>query len=242
MNGVTLFVSDLHLAAERPRIVELFADFLRDEAANAATLFILGDLFEYWIGDDQPTAGLEPVLAGFESLAACEVPCRFVHGNRDFLLGAEFARRFNWQLLPESTTIDLYGVPTLLLHGDTLCTDDHEYQKMRLMLRDQSWQQTFLALPLAERVRQALALRERSMNETLEKSESIMDVNATAVEAAMRRAGVNHLIHGHTHRPGTHEWIAANGETLHRAVLGDWYQHGSVLRVSAAGSELATLS
>ncbi len=242
MSGVTLFVSDLHLAAERPRIVASFAEFLHVEACRAEALYILGDLFEYWIGDDQPTPGLESVLAGFESLKTAGVPCHFQHGNRDFLLGANFAERFGWRLLPEATVIDLYGVPTLLLHGDTLCTDDLEYQKLRRMLRDPTWQQQFLAWPLAERLAQALALRERSMNATRGKAEVIMDVNAEAVAATLARAGVTHLIHGHTHRPGTHAWTDANGQSFRRTVLGDWYEQGSVLRVTAEGQTLTLLS
>ncbi len=240
-SGVTLFVSDLHLAAERPNIVRLFAEFLHDEASHAEAVYILGDLFEYWIGDDQPTAGLEPVLEGFLQLKTAGVPGYFIHGNRDFLLGAHFAERYGLRLLPEAAVINLHGTPTLLMHGDTLCTDDLPYQQMRQMLRNPAWQAEFLALPLPERIRQALALRERSASETQDKAESIMDVNAEAVTQTLREHGVNRLIHGHTHRPATHTWQDADGATCHRIVLGDWYARGSVLRCAGESLTLDVL-
>ncbi len=233
----TLFISDLHLSAERPEIVSLAADFLRNRASRCDALYILGDLFEYWIGDDQPTDGLAPVL---DALASIDTPIYFIAGNRDFLLGHDFADRYSLTLLPEQTTVDLYGQPTLLLHGDTLCTDDVRYQQLRQMLRDPNWQRQFLSLPLAERIEQARALREQSAMETGKKAEAIMDVNPQAVADAMRAAGVRRMIHGHTHRPAIHD-LTIDGEPARRIVLGDWYDRGSVLVCDETGCRLETI-
>ena len=236
----TLFIADLHLDPARPDAIALCHEFLTTRARHSAGLYILGDLFEYWIGDDQPVDGLTPVLDALAALGAAGVPVYCQHGNRDFLLGADFAARTGLTLLPEAVVVDLYGRPTLLLHGDTLCTDDHAYQALRRQLRDPAWQREFLALPLAERIRQARALRERSMSATREKDEAIMDVNPQAVAEAMRAHGVRHLIHGHTHRPAIHHFTLDDAPA-ERIVLGDWYRQGSVLSVDAAGARLETL-
>lgn len=229
--GETLFISDLHLDRERPEIIELFIQFLNKEAAQAEALYILGDLFEYWIGDDQPVPGLEDCLAALQSLTEKNIPVYFIHGNRDFLIGKQFAEKTGITLLPESVVIDLYGTPTLIMHGDTLCTDDVDYQKMRLMLRDPKWQQQFLSLPSETRIQEALNLREKSQEAIEAKAEMIMDVNQTTVINAMQKNNVLQLIHGHTHRPAIHD-LQINGEKAKRIVLGDWYEQSSVLYCS----------
>ncbi len=233
----TLFISDLHLDPGRTEIINLAAEFLTSRAIHADALYILGDLFEFWIGDDQPTQGLTPVLKAFKILKAKQTPVFFIAGNRDFLLGDTFAKRHGITRLPDSAVIDLYGHPTLIMHGDTLCTDDIRYQQLRTMLRAADWQQQFLALPLEERIRQALALREQSEAETGAKESMIMDVNPTTVSAELEKAGVTRLIHGHTHRPAIHD-LEVNGQRAQRIVLGDWYEQGSVLVCDANGCRL----
>ena len=236
----TFFISDLHLNPSRPDIIALAATFLRERAVDGDALYILGDLFEYWIGDDQPTTGLEPLLVALDELSRAGVPVHFIAGNRDFLIGDDFCRKHGIRLLQDGAVIDLHGVPTLLMHGDVLCTDDSRYQQLRTLLRDPAWQQQFLALPLGERIKQAQSLREQSENETREKDAMIMDVNDDAVRDAMRRAGVRRLIHGHTHRPAIHEFTL-DEEHAERIVLGDWYSQGSVLTCSTAGCRLDTI-
>lgn len=235
----TLFISDLHLDRERPEIIRLFADFLQTEAPQADALYILGDLFEYWIGDDQSVAGLEKIIACLRALKS-QAPVFFQHGNRDFLIGDAFAKQTGITLLAESELIDLYGQPTLIMHGDTLCTDDLEYQKLRSMLRSDAWQSQFLSLPLEQRVRQAMALRAQSMSETGAKSEAIMDVNQLSVETALREFQTTLLIHGHTHRPAEHEFNL-DGKTAKRIVLGDWYEQGSVLTATPDTIDLESI-
>jgi len=229
--GQTLFISDLHLDRERPEIIKLFVDFLKNEATEAEALYILGDLFEYWVGDDQPLPGLENCLAALQSLTENNIPVYFIHGNRDFLIGKRFADKTGITLLPESKVIDLYGTPTLILHGDTLCTDDVDYQKMRQMLRDLKWQEQFLSLPIETRIKEALKLREKSQQATEAKEEMIMDVNQTTVVSIMQENDVLQMIHGHTHRPAVHD-LEIDGEEAKRIVLGDWYHQGSVLYCS----------
>ena len=236
----TLFISDLHLSGERPCITQLFQVFLRGEARQAEALYILGDLFEVWLGDDAVTPDIAPVLDDLASLSKIGVPLFVMVGNRDFLLGEGFAKMTGCTLLPDPTVIDLYGIQTLLMHGDTLCTDDTDYQRFRAMVRDPVWQKDFLAKPIAERIRIGREARAESRARTREKSEQIMDTNAQAVNEAFRNHHVSQLIHGHTHRPAIHE-LTINGHNAKRIVLGDWYQQGSVLRVSANGFELEGL-
>ena len=231
MQAKTLFISDLHLDRERPEIIELFIQFLNKDATQAEALYILGDLFEYWIGDDQPVPGLEGCLTALQSLTEKNIPVYFIHGNRDFLIGKQFAEKTGITLLPESVVIDLYGTPTLIMHGDTLCTDDVDYQKMRLMLRDPKWQKQFLSLPIETRLEEALKLREKSQQATEAKAEMIMDVNSKTVADTMAKNNVLQLIHGHTHRPAIHNF-EINGEKAMRIVLGDWYEQSSVLYCS----------
>jgi UDP-2,3-diacylglucosamine hydrolase len=239
MNPV-LFISDLHLDPARPQVTELFLDFLAGPARVAGALYILGDLFEAWIGDDDPEPAHGRVVAGLRATADDGVPVFLMHGNRDFLLGADFAARSGCTLLPDSVRIDLFGTPTLLLHGDTLCTDDHAYQRFRAMVRDAPWQREFLAKPITERQVIARQLRETSQEHTRQKAEYITDVNAAAVLDCMRAAGVRQLIHGHTHRPGVHDFDL-DGAPARRIVLGDWYEQGSLLRCDGEGCRLETL-
>ena len=236
----TLFISDLHLDPSRPHITALFREFLRGEARDAEALYILGDLFEAWIGDDDPEPHHAGVITDLHALAASGVPLYFMHGNRDFLIGGEFARRAGCTLLPDPTLIDLYGTPALLLHGDTLCTDDLAYQEFRRMVRDPVWQREFLAQPLAARQAFAERARAASQSETRQKAETIMDVNADAVTAVMREYRTPLMIHGHTHRPAVHDF-AVDEQPATRIVLGDWYEQGSVLRCTAEGQWLHAL-
>jgi len=231
----TVFISDLHLEDARPRATNLLRQFLRGPAAQAEALYVLGDLFEFWIGDDVLTDTARSVAAELSKLRALEVPCYFVHGNRDFLLGPEFARMSGMELLPETSVVDLHGTPTLLLHGDTLCTDDHEYQAFRRKVRDASFQQMFLGLSPTQRLAMAASARDASKAHTGNTAMEIMDVNLHAVEQAFAEHEVTRIIHGHTHRPAMHEYELKGGVTGTRVVLADWYNDGSYLRVDAQG-------
>lgn len=232
----SLFISDLHLEDSRPDALLWLLDFLSGPARRAERLYILGDLFEYWIGDDAaPPAALELALRTRE-LVAAGVSCHFTHGNRDFLLGESYAAAAGLQLLPETCVVDLYGTPTLLLHGDTLCTDDLEYQAIRRQTRDPAWQATVLALPAEQRRRMAAEARDASRKHTGSAAMEIMDVNQAAVVDAFRQHGVRRMIHGHTHRPAVHHHDLGGGAVGERIVLADWYKHGSYLEVSAEGS------
>jgi UDP-2,3-diacylglucosamine hydrolase len=237
----TLFISDLHLSAERPAITALFLDFLRNRARSAEALYILGDLFEYWIGDDvasQPE--YRPLIEGLRELTASGVPVYVMHGNRDFLLGAGFEQETGCRLIPDPTEISLYGEKTLLMHGDLLCTDDVAYLKFRTMVRNPDWVKMFLAKTIPERVAIVRDYREISKAATATKKPEIMDVNTGAVEGALREHGVRHLIHGHTHRPAQHQ-LSLDGQSVRRTVLGDWYDQGSVLRCDPDGCVLESL-
>ena len=236
----TLFISDLHLEPTRPAITALFLDFLERRARRAEALYILGDLFETWIGDDDDAEPGGTVAAALRKLTDQGVPTCFLHGNRDFLLGERFAAASGIQLLPESGVIELAGESVLLLHGDTLCTDDVEYQAFRAQVRDPVWRARTLALPLAQRRALAGQLRETSRQATRQKAAEITDVNPTAVDRALRAHGVRRLIHGHTHRPAIHDWTL-DGQAARRAVLGDWHDQGSVLVCDAAGWRLEPL-
>jgi UDP-2,3-diacylglucosamine hydrolase len=237
----TLFISDLHLDSARPAITDLLLNFLEQPARQAEALYILGDLFEAWIGDDDAAEPGQTVAAALRALTDSGVPAYFLHGNRDFLLGARFAAASGIQLLPESVIIQLAGNPVLLLHGDTLCIDDVEYQAFRAQVRHPAWQAQILALPLAQRRALAGQLRETSRQAAQQKAADITDVNPVEVERVMRAQGVQHLIHGHTHRPAIHEWLL-DGQPARRAVLGDWQeQQGSVLCCDADGWRLEPL-
>jgi len=226
----TLLISDLHLDPRRPRILDLFADLLAGEARRADALYILGDLFDSWIGDDDDAALAAQVAQATRALRDSGVPIWFMHGNRDFLLGADYAARAGMSLLADPSVVELGGERVLLMHGDTLCTDDTEYLKFRALVRDPRWQAQFLAKPLAERRAFAAQARGESRRHTSAAKPEIMDVNQEAVAAAMRTHGVHKLIHGHTHRPATHHFDL-DGRTAERVVLGDWYEQDSVLRI-----------
>jgi UDP-2,3-diacylglucosamine hydrolase len=224
----TLFISDLHLDAGRPHIVDLYTRFLGTQARGADALYILGDLFESWIGDDDDSELAGAVAAATKALNTTGVPVFFMHGNRDFLLGAAYAARAGMTLLTDPTIVELGGERILLMHGDTLCTDDGDYQKFRTLVRNPQWQQQFLAKPLAERRAFAAQARGESKKHTAMKAAEIMDVNQRAVADTMRAHGVHRLIHGHTHRPATHRF-EIDGQATERVVLGDWYEQSSVL-------------
>lgn len=230
MHGETLFISDCHVDPGRPEVTAALIEFLDRRAAGAERLYILGDLFEVWLGDDTPPGDLAPVIDALHRRSA-QTDTRFLAGNRDFLLGPAFAERVGLSLLDEPELIQLGDRRVLLIHGDTLCTDDHDYQAFRQQVRSAAWQQEFLARPLAERRQIAAGLREDSAAAMNRKTMEIMDVNATAVSACFSDHGVDTIIHGHTHRPGMHH--PAPGLT--RYVLGDWNPGPSYLSWSPAG-------
>jgi len=233
----TLFIADLHLHTEEPAITAGFLHFLDGVAREADALYILGDLFEAWIGDDDPNPLHQRVADAIRALVDSGVPCYFIHGNRDFLLGKRFARESGMQLLPQEKVLNLYGRNVLIMHGDTLCTDDAGYQAFRAKVH-QPWLQTlFLALPLFIRHRVAAKMRAGSRAANSSKSLAIMDVNQQAVIEAMEKHRVQWLIHGHTHRPAVHH-LTANDAPAWRAVLGAWHSEGSMIRVSESDVEL----
>ena len=233
----TLFIADLHLCAEEPAITAGFLRFLAGEARQADALYILGDLFEAWIGDDDPNPLHAQIAAAIRTLVESGVPCYFIHGNRDFLLGKRFARESGMQLLPEEKVLNLYSQRVLIMHGDTLCTDDVGYQAFRAKVH-QPWLQTlFLALPLFIRKRIAAKMRAGSQSANSVKEMAIMDVNPQAVAETLERHRVQRLIHGHTHRPAVHT-LTANDEPAFRYVLGAWHTQGSMIKVTAESIEL----
>ncbi|KRE89658.1 UDP-2,3-diacylglucosamine hydrolase [Frateuria sp. Soil773] len=242
MPASTLFISDLHLDDSRPQITDLFERFLAgDEVRAADALYILGDLVEAWIGDDDDAELPARIARATRAVSDAGVPVYFMVGNRDFLLGESFARRAGLTLLDDGTVHAVQGRPTLLMHGDVLCTDDLAYQAVRRQVRTPEWQAQILAMPLEARRSFAAKAREDSRAHTGSTMETIMDVNADAVAQAMRSAGVTRLIHGHTHRPAVHDF-QLDGAPAQRIVLGDWYEHGSVLRVTPAEIELRGLA
>jgi UDP-2,3-diacylglucosamine hydrolase len=238
----TLFVSDLHLDPERPEITGLFGRFLDGEARDADALYILGDLFEAWVGDDDPSPAGAFVADRLRALVDSGVPVFFIRGNRDFLLGEEYARRAGMTILADPAVVMLHGEPTLILHGDLLCTDDSAYQQFRAQTRDPRWQEPFLSQPLAARLafaEQARAASKARYGELVAsgQSETITDVAPETVREWFKRYGVRRMIHGHTHRPAIHD----EGDGNTRIVLGDWYEQGLVLRVDANGARLESL-
>ncbi|QBM17399.1 UDP-2,3-diacylglucosamine hydrolase [Marinobacter sp. JH2] len=217
----TLFISDLHLEESRPDITGAFLGFLKNETMGAERLYILGDFFEAWIGDDERTPLQEQVAAALRDVRDSGTDIFLMHGNRDFLIGEDFCERAGATLLDDPTVIDLYGSLTLLMHGDSLCIDDVEYQKFRANMRNPKTVEMLLARPLEDRQLMARQLRQISMAKNQGKAESIMDVNLDEVVNEFERHGVQLMIHGHTHRPATHE-LEANGCSARRIVLGDW--------------------
>jgi UDP-2,3-diacylglucosamine hydrolase len=236
----TLFISDLHLHPARPAINRCFLDFLENIQGSARALYILGDLFETWVGDDHPEPTYTPVRQALQRCNRAGTPVFLLHGNRDFLLGEQFAAETGCTLLDDPVRIDLYGTPTLLMHGDSLCTDDTDYQELRARVRDPAWQRQALALPLRERLALAAEARELSAMTIRAKNEDIMDVNRQEVLRRFTRHDVTLLIHGHTHRPGIHRFEQA-GRARQRIVLGAWYRQGSVLNATDDKLELLNL-
>ncbi|MHB1587616.1 MAG: UDP-2,3-diacylglucosamine diphosphatase [Acidiferrobacteraceae bacterium] len=237
-----LLISDLHLSPARPAIVRLFCDFLDHRARAASTLYILGDLFEYWIGDEGVAEpAVRPIIQGIQALTDSGVAVFLMHGNRDFLIGARFAEVTGAELLPDPFPTELAGSPVVLTHGDMLCTDDVDYQRFRSEIRRPEWIRNFLDKSVAERIAMAEQYRELSKNATSMKPADIMDVNPEAVTRLMREYAVHCLIHGHTHRPAHHRFML-DGANASRIVLGDWYEHGSVLECGPNGFTLERLS
>jgi UDP-2,3-diacylglucosamine hydrolase len=232
---MVLFISDLHLCASRPEINRTFFEFLRGPARAAESLYVLGDLFEYWAGDDDLDDPFNiSVVAALADCSRAGPALHVMHGNRDFLLSGDFARACNARLIEDPHTLDLFGTRALLMHGDTLCTDDSDYQRFRAEVRAPAWRKDFLSTPLVRRKERIEALRRTSESEKKRKAPALMDVNSGAVEAVLREHGYPRLIHGHTHRPARHEH-QVDGRTCERWVLADWYRSGSYLRCDVRG-------
>lgn len=241
LSDTTLFISDLHLCASRPAITAAFLQFLKNTAAKVHALYILGDLFEYWAGDDDIDADFhQQIITAFSRTAAAGVNIYLMHGNRDFLIGETFCQEAGITLLPDPTMIDLHGQKALLSHGDDLCTDDVAYQQFRSQVRDKKWQAEFLSQPLASRKKHIEAIRARSEQEKTQKSMEIMDVNAEAVNSLLQKHQPDLLIHGHTHRPDCHT-VNLGDRKIKRWVLGDWYEQGSYLACDRNGCSAVRL-
>ena len=237
----TLFISDLHLDAKRPDIGDQLLALLEGEARDADTLYILGDLFESWVGDDDPNEHYAAIKSAIRDLVDSGVPVYFMHGNRDFMIGADFANETGVQILPDPTRIKLHGASVLLSHGDALCTDDVEYQQIRAMVRNPEWQAMMLSKPLEERLAFAAHARAQSMERNASLSEEIMDVNQGDVDNLITEHGVDILLHGHTHRPYVHD-VDLGDRTAKRIVLGDWYEQGSIVRWDENGYSLDVMA
>lgn len=236
----TLFISDLHLSPERPDIIQLFLDFMKERAAESDELYILGDLFEVWIGDDYHPPELESVLSALKHYTDSGKSLFIIRGNRDFLMGDVFEKLTGCKLLPDPSIINLQGQQTLISHGDELCVDDVEYMEFRNMVRNDTWQKEFLAKPVEERIEFAKKARAESSSKTRQKAMEIMDVNQKAVEKLMVDNEIELMIHGHTHRPNTHHF-PLEGKLMTRIVLGDWYEQGSVLTCIKQDCELQSI-
>ncbi len=236
----TLFISDLHLEASQPEIGEQFLDLLSGEARQAEALYILGDLFEAWLGDDDPNPYYGEMKSAVRKLVDAGVPVSFMHGNRDFMIGEVFANETGVSILAEMLVVNLYGRDVLLCHGDALCTDDVGYQRIRAMTHDPQWQAMMSAKSIEERIEFAIQARQESIARGESLSDEIMDVNPEAVIAALREYGVDTMLHGHTHRPAVHE-VVLGDRVATRIVLGDWYQQGSVVRWDKNGPRLENL-
>lgn len=234
-----LFISDLHLNPLNPEITDCLLLFLTQEAPKADALYVLGDLFEFWIGDDDMTPLHQTVADAFFALNRCGVPIYYIHGNRDFLIGKQFAKAAGMILLPEHYVIDLYGTPTLIMHGDTLCVQDTSYQKYRKKVHNPFLQWLYSCLPLSKRRKIGDKIRQNSSAKNTAKSAAILDVDAQEVIRVMVESGVTQLIHGHTHRPEIHA-VPLGFAQGQRIVLGDWYSQGSVLVCNQEGCELET--
>lgn len=236
----TLFISDLHLESDRPEISEQFLAFLDGEARGAEALYILGDLFEVWLGDDDPNPYYLDMKLALRALSIAEVPVFFMHGNRDFMIGQQFAADTGITILDDPTVVNIYGRNVLLSHGDALCTDDVQYQQVRTMTRDPQWQSMMLAKSIEERIAFAVQAREQSIARGESINAEITDVNQDAVVAMLRKYRVDTMLHGHTHRPAVHD-IDLGSSTATRIVMGDWYEQGSVVRWDPLGPRLEVM-
>lgn len=232
--GRTYFVADLHLTDERPAATGRFFRFLEEQVAGADALYILGDLFEAWTGDDHGEAVATATARRLKALATSGTPVYFQHGNRDFMLAQRYASHAGMTLIADPARVDLYGVPTLLMHGDTLCSDDTDYIAFRAQVRDPAWREAFLGQPLTQRKALIAQMRAQSRQAQSRKAAEIMDTNAESVINTLRSHGYPRLIHGHTHRPARHIH-EVDGRTCERWVLPDWYQQGGYLRCDANG-------
>ena len=241
MSQSSLFISDLHLDPERDAINRIFFDFLERRATQADALYVLGDLFETWIGDDDLTDFNQQVITALSRYRKKGKQLFFMHGNRDFLLGADFMRQTGGQLLEDPTQLELYGHKILLLHGDSLCTLDHEYQSFRKTVRSPEWQHGVLSKPLAERRAIAAGMRSESRDKSMNKSDNIMDVNIPDVINLIEKTKVKYLIHGHTHRPAVHSITTSFGEST-RLVLSDWDKFGHCLKLDQTGFSAETFN
>ena len=236
-SSLTYFIADLHLAQNRPDITACFLSFLKNEAPKAQALYILGDLFEYWVGDDDNSTFIAEISQAIKSLSKLDCEIYFIHGNRDFLLGQRFAKQAGMQILPEVTLINLYNKPVVIMHGDTLCTRDIGYQAFRKKSRSWWWQAIIKSLPLFIRRKIADNYRNQSASATAMKSQDIMDVTDNEVIHCLEQYQSQILIHGHTHRPAIHK-VSANNQAAQRIVLGDWYEQGAWLKVTPDSMEL----
>lgn len=233
----TYFIADLHLSDARPDLTNLFIDFMQHIAPEGEKLYILGDLFDFWIGDDESSPVIDTVKAQIKQLTEKGIPCYFICGNRDFLVGKKFAQSCGLILLPDYAVLDLYGISTLICHGDTLCIDDVRYQQFRHKVH-QKWRQwLFLRLPLSLRVKIGQKIRQRSKEDKKDKKSEIMDVNHHFVLETMENFKTSHLIHGHTHRQNMHQL----NQDLKRIVLGDWGEKSSILEVTPKGMNFINL-
>jgi len=232
-----IIISDLHLQPHKPFLTEAFLTFLQKEAIECEHLYILGDFFEAWIGDDYADPFTEVLTSSLAEYTAAGHQLSFMHGNRDFLLGDRFLDQTGATMLPDPSLIEAYGQTALLMHGDTLCIDDVDYQNFRQMVRNPEWQAGLLAKPIRERLQMAQQLREVSKEKTQQKMGDIMDVNQEEVVRVMNKYKVNLLIHGHTHRPAVHKLSTKQGPSK-RYVLGDWGKQGWFIRWDEAGIKL----
>ncbi len=235
----TLFISDLHLSGQRPDIAAQFLAFMQTRATKAEALYILGDLFDIWLGDDAIQPAHNIVIDAIRSVSQ-RIPVYFMHGNRDSLIGDVFCEKANCEILNDVCVIDLYGTPTLITHGDLLCTDDVEYQKFRAYIRDPEVIAEFMALSIEDRIAKGKEIRKASQEATKQKADYIIDVNQQAVETMLREHKVTQMIHGHTHRPNVHQFSLDESPAT-RTVLGDWYTQGSQIVANANGCELQSL-
>ncbi len=241
MTDRTLFISDIHLDEKHPHISEQFLGMLTGRARAASEVYILGDLFETWIGDDDDDPHFGMIQDALRSLSDSGVPVYFMHGNRDFIIGAQFAERTGCTILPDPCIREFYRTPVLLSHGDQYCTDDVEYQAFRVQARNPQWQQQMLSLPLTQRRQIARGMKQQSDEATKGKATEIMDVNQAAIADALMENHVSWMLHGHTHRPAVHRFLV-DDKPATRIVLGDWYQHASYLWWDKDGPRLSVES